>query len=689
MQEAIFSGPRTIKLVKQLIRYDIPFLLLGKSSIGKSYSIIEMTERWRMPKSLLYIGSEKPSNIEGLPRLTGKRAGGDTLEFYKPNWFPSTFKIESYVSNGKKVFDEYIDKYYSGTKADKQACKDGSSFGPLNEIFEALFVWKWSSSISTKEEMKLQKLGDGLEEAFLNEKGMPVERELISDAELFKMEQAAIDEGNEIVVRDDVRDLCLYLSTMLGYGNFWLILDELDKVDESEQDKYAPLLHIVRERIIKEYSMRTLNEGKGAGVPKQVKTGSNYSEVKRSLDEAIEMKMPLLDTRIIGIANATEDIEDALFRRFCHLIIEEVMMVSAPPTELAQMRDCLNAVAADNNPSALMEDLDFKLLNEVNLQWQFGFLPAMLNKQDFGHNEIIADFMYWYGEEAKREGFVEFEKGVLGGSESIKNRLYDATAESALFKIIRNNFGVDDEMDSSSSLALQKGILKCLAQAIVGDGSTMSGVTQGQTAAENAESVQKNAVLERIEQAIEVAGSMEDAATLIMAEFKAEAPSNFQSRDTRKRFVMNVMQMAEEMVNLDNQAFGNFVNAWYPFVARLIWTSPDINIDEQRQLIRFANAFAIRLKQSENGTALVAFTPSIDNETAFAYNLANSLEWTFSDPSHTKKILKVIKAFIDTKPSKKEGEEFVENLKSMPQGKQILENEKFSQIVTTLLGTLK
>ncbi len=68
MAEAIFSGDRTIKLVKQLIRYDIPFLLLGKSSIGKSYSVIEMTERWRMPKSLLYIGSEKPSNIEGIPR---------------------------------------------------------------------------------------------------------------------------------------------------------------------------------------------------------------------------------------------------------------------------------------------------------------------------------------------------------------------------------------------------------------------------------------------------------------------------------------------------------------------------------------------------------------------------------------------------------------------------------------------
>ena len=74
--------------------------------------------------------------------------------------------------------------------------------------------------------------------------------------------------------KDEVRDLSLYLSTILGYGNFWLVLDELDKVDENEQDKYAPLLHIVRERIIKNFSMRTLNEGEGAGVPMKVDSGT-------------------------------------------------------------------------------------------------------------------------------------------------------------------------------------------------------------------------------------------------------------------------------------------------------------------------------------------------------------------------------------------------------------------------------
>ncbi|MBH96732.1 MAG: hypothetical protein CMD87_05695 [Gammaproteobacteria bacterium] len=234
MAEAIFSGDRTIKLVKQLIRYDIPFLLLGKSSIGKSYSIIEMTERWRMPKSLLYIGSEKPSNIEGLPRLTGRRAGGDILEFYKPNWFPSTFLIEAYVSNGKKIFDKYVEDFFDG---DKAGCITGENFKALNSIFEGLFVWTWESNTTTKQEMKLQSMTGGLGDNFLNDKGMEVERELFSDAELFKMQDEAAEEGKDVVVRDDVRDLCLYLSTLLGYGNFWLILDELDKVDESEQDK--------------------------------------------------------------------------------------------------------------------------------------------------------------------------------------------------------------------------------------------------------------------------------------------------------------------------------------------------------------------------------------------------------------------------------------------------------------------
>ena len=106
--------------------------------------------------------------------------------------------------------------------------------------------------------------------------------------------EAQVIDPNKFV-KDEIRDLCLYLTTILGYGNYWLILDELDKVDEREKDKYAPLLHITRERHIKDYSFRTLNNGKGAGVPEKVISGSKYTVVKGLIDEAIKEELPLLE----------------------------------------------------------------------------------------------------------------------------------------------------------------------------------------------------------------------------------------------------------------------------------------------------------------------------------------------------------------------------------------------------------
>jgi hypothetical protein len=586
MAEAIFSGDRTIKLVKQLIRYDVPFLLLGKSSIGKSYSIIEMTERWRMPKSLLYIGSEKPSNIEGLPRLTGTRAGGDILEFYKPNWFPSTFQIEAYVTNGKKIFDEYIDKHFDG---DKEGCKSGTNFKALESIFEGLFVWEWESNTTTKQAMKIADVDSGgLADKFLNDTPMEVQRELFSDAELFKMQNKALDKGEDAVVRDDVRDLCLYLSTMLGYGNFWLILDELDKVDEAEQDKYAPLLHIVRERIIKEYSMRTLNEGKGAGVPRKVKPQGDYSTIKDQLDKAISLKMPLLDTRIIGIANATEDIEDALFRRFCHLIIEEVMMVSAPPTELMGMRMCLNDVTKDSNSSALMEDLEFKLLNEVNLQWQFGFLPVMLNANDAGNNYIIQDFMDRF---AKARFSQSTMTGITEGKKNTQEELYLATNTTALFKIIRNNFGVDDDMGSASSIRLQTGVYKCLASAILGGDGGYSMETAGK-ALPDRDSVAEQAVKSKIETALSEAGGDPDlAAQMLLVEWKSEA-AKVTSQPEAQKAITTLLSLVES--SKETSLRQPIVDQFYPYAIEFIAKPyPRANSDAITQLIKFVNAFIL------------------------------------------------------------------------------------------------
>ena len=73
----IIDGKTTIDSALQLIRYDIPCLILGKSSIGKSYTLIKITERWHIPNQLLYVGSEKAENIEGIPKLTDR---GQTKE---------------------------------------------------------------------------------------------------------------------------------------------------------------------------------------------------------------------------------------------------------------------------------------------------------------------------------------------------------------------------------------------------------------------------------------------------------------------------------------------------------------------------------------------------------------------------------------------------------------------------------
>ena len=467
-KETSFGGEKTIQLVKQLIRYDIPFIMLGISSIGKSYSIIDMASRWRMPNSILYIGSEKPSNIEGLPRLVGQRSEtGDILEFFKPNWFPNTFLISEYVTNGKKVFERFVNTAYKGNK--KEAL-DGTSFDAMNEVFEGIFQWKWPSNTSEKGDMILAKVGtkkDVLNTTF------KVSRDLLDEKAIFENTSA----DPNFIQEDEVRDMSLYLSTILGYGNYWLILDELDKVDEAEQDKYAPLLHIVRERIIKSFSMRTLNEGEGAGVPMKVKSGS-YKNIKESIDDSIKNGFPLLDTRIIGIANATFNIEPALFRRFLHIIIEGEMMVSAPPIQLMKLRNCLKSVNETDytgtgiNP---FSELDFKLLEEVNLQWQFSFFPRLINEDDSRNNFIIDNL----NKTISLAGINDLTKGFGIDFSATSNMLFRKASDSALFKIIRNNFGIDNDMDSSPSTDFQTLIYGCLVSEARQGGGAVENIIQG------------------------------------------------------------------------------------------------------------------------------------------------------------------------------------------------------------------
>lgn len=489
-----FSGENTINLVKQFIRYDIPFLLLGISSIGKSYSIIDMANRWRMPHSILYIGSEKPSNIEGLPRLVGRRSEtGDMLEFFKPNWFPNSLLIASYVSSGKAVFDSYVETAYNG---DKKGVLEGSNFRELNEIFEGLFQWKWLSTSTESQDLVLPKQNSasgGINKPF------KVSRELLDEKELFEK----TTENPNFLQKDEVRDMCLYLSTILGYGNFWLILDELDKVDEAEKDKYAPLLHIVRERTIKNFSMRTLNEGEGAGVPDKVQKGS-YKNIKDRIDESIAKKFPLLDTRIIGIANATAGIEEALFRRFLHIIVEQVMMVSTPPQELMSLRNCLSEVASgvQQGQNQFLANLEFKLLQEVNLQWQFSFFPKLINKQDASNNFILRNLQ----KSISSIGIDALEKGFENNPAQTTATLLNSASDSALFKIVRNNFGVDDEISTSLSVAFQSKIYSCLVQEVLGSMSYATDiVSEGKESADiGSNALDSEAFTEIISEALEM-----------------------------------------------------------------------------------------------------------------------------------------------------------------------------------------
>jgi hypothetical protein len=553
--EKIFSGRETIQLIKQLIRYDIPFLLLGISSIGKSYSILDMASRWRMPHSILYIGSEKPSNIEGLPRLVGRRSEtGDMLEFFKPNWFPNSLLIGEYLKNGKKIYEQFAQTAYSGEKSD---LLNGSNFNAMNEVFEGLFQWKWSSNTIQSQEMILSKIGTA--DGVLN-KAFVVSRELLDERQLFEK----TTENPNYVQKDEVRDLSLYLSTILGYGNFWLILDELDKVDENEKDKYAPLLHIVRERIIKNYSMRTLNSGNGAGVPFNVEKGS-YSNIKQQIDLSIEKGFPVLDTRIIGIANATANIEEALFRRFLHIIVEEVMMVSDPPKQLADMRNCLSRVTESimEGQNQFLANLEFKLLSEVNLQWQFNFFPKLINRNDAKNNYIIDNLL---------------RKISLASLSNIKEKLRDdfsptsimlknSTADSALFKIVRNNYGLDDEINTLQSSNFQTQIYGCLVAEVLNQSLT-SDLSQGASSAQiGTEELIQEANSEEIQEALKMFSNEPiRASKYIIAKNRKQYTELEKNNASIMQYVTDTMDLVEASKGTtlqDNLFTGLLCNAYY------------------------------------------------------------------------------------------------------------------------------
>lgn len=449
MARKAYSGTNLLKLILQLVRYDIPPLIVGKSSIGKSYTIIKLTEKWRLPHSMLYIGSEKPENIEGLAKLisaeydsdkdTGK-AGEDILKFLKPYWFPNSNTISYQVANGEKIFNDYAKNYY-----DNPNLKFSYSYQCLHQILIAMMDVNWSQN-ETKMQVKLVDGGSGnylstsASAQALNSKPFTFER----TPETSKQAKTAYEETLNVrqAGRDDCRDMCMYLCTLLGYGNYWLILDELDKVDENEQDKYAPLLHIVRERTLKNWTLREISDKKGLDIPLAV-SNEYYENIAVSISEQIKKGLPLMDTRVIGIANASKNIEEALFRRFAQLIMEDTMSIYPPAKEANRIKECVENSMPERNlmDIALQSKLEF--LSDVNLQWQYSFFPKICNRTDMLGNFFAKDFLEYYN------SMVSKYREPQAVMKAVAKNAFD----TALGKLFKDNYlGGKDENEQKALL---------------------------------------------------------------------------------------------------------------------------------------------------------------------------------------------------------------------------------------------
>ena len=65
---------------------------------------------------------------------------------------------------------------------------------------------------------------------------------VLNPNKLFTLEKDAtpVEPNDNSYYKDDLKDFGAYLRTVLGYGNYWLILDEIDKVESHDKDKFAP-----------------------------------------------------------------------------------------------------------------------------------------------------------------------------------------------------------------------------------------------------------------------------------------------------------------------------------------------------------------------------------------------------------------------------------------------------------------
>jgi len=98
-----------------------------------------------------------------------------------------------------------------------------------------------------------------------------------------------------------------------------------------------------------------------------------------------------------------------------------------------------------------------KYIPEINLQWQYGFFPKLLNTMDSLGNFFYLNLM---------EKFATIGKDAPKNPSKYEALLLNKTKTSALYKIVRNNFAVvsdnGQEMSPKDSQTLREEIMQCV-----------------------------------------------------------------------------------------------------------------------------------------------------------------------------------------------------------------------------------
>jgi len=379
-------------LIKELIRLDVPILEVGTSSIGKSYSIREFMEECGIAGTFLFVGTEKSEFIEGIPNLRNIEKGQARFEYLKPYWFPVESEIKDRLKKGRLQLEQDTKITFADQKI--------GTFKTIKELWTAC--------------QRNYPLVETLKTALLSFKRTA--DELKASTALTAEERERGDKKSQLG-KYIYEDALLYLSTLQGYGNFWLILDEIDKVEKQEKDKYAPLLHIVRERELKGWKLSGMRE-----FPEyDIKNTPDFPKRIIRLNAALEdPNASVTDTRIIGIANDLDNIQKespALYRRFVKIIIRKSLYSERKATAFSlaesdstdkgktvgfnwaswyessrqSVHNCVIAkpiravvngkvktIGIGENMATIEDKLVGLPLTEMNLQWTLGFLPDIL-----------------------------------------------------------------------------------------------------------------------------------------------------------------------------------------------------------------------------------------------------------------------------------------------------------------------